>query len=347
MADRGQPVLVTGGAGFSGSYIVRRLLDEGRDVVVYDYADYRPESRFVIGDDAARVPFERGEIQTWPRLVEVVQRYRPQAIVHTANRMDIPFLNRNPTIALETNVGGAVNVMEAARLHGADRVILFSTVAVHGEKFYEPIDTNHPTIAARSGPLGAYGAAKLAVEAFAYAYRQSFGLDTRVVRPSALYGFGMSWNSANYMKNIVEPAVLGQPVRLSTGGSVPRDYIHAADLAQLVAKLLAGPDDADRVFYAATGQPLRTGGDVGRIVKRLLPEAEIEIGEGMTESDRGELPFRGQISIENGRTQLGYEPRYARLEDGVAEYVERLREYIDAGHAPTPMPAGLKGPGTG
>ena len=238
-------------------------------------------------------------------------------------------------------------MLESARLLDVGRVIIFSTIAVHGQKKYEPIDADHPTIMARVGPLGAYGAAKVGAEAFAYAYHQSFGLDTRVIRPSALYGFAMSWFAPNYVKNIVEPAVLGHPVRLASGGPVPRSYVHAADMAELVARLLAGPDDADRVFYAATDGPLRTGGDVARIVRELIPGAEVEVGETMTESDRAELPFRGEISIANARQQLGYNPRFTELRDGIAAYVERFRAYLAAGGQPTPPPVGLRSPGSG
>lgn len=341
------PVLVTGGAGFAGAYITRRLLDDGHDVVVFDLGDFRPESRFVIGLDAARVPVERGSIDNWPRLFEVVLRHRPSAIVHTAAVMDIDYLDRNPIVAFEVNLGGAVNVMEAARLLDVGRVVVFSTVAVHGEKRYDPIDPDHPTVMARTGPLGPYGAAKLATEAFAYAYAQSFGLDVRVVRPSALYGFGMSWFAPNYVKNVVEPALLGQPVRLASGAGVPRAYVHAADLAALVSCILAGPADADRVFYAATGEPLSTGGDVGRIVRELVPGADVEIGEAMTDFDRAELPFRGVLSIENARRQLGYEPRFRDLRDGIADYIARFRAFQAAGGVPTPMPAGLNAPGSG
>ena len=202
---------------------------------------------------------------------------------------------------------------------GVRRVVMFSTIAAIGKKIYEPIDADHPTITARAGPLGAYGAAKVAAESFAFAYNQSFGLDTRIVRPSALYGFGMSWFAPNYMKQIVEPAVLGEPVKTASGGQMPRDYFHVADLASLVAAIIEGPDDMDRVFFGATGRPLRTGGDVGRIVRQLIPGADIEIGEAWTEVDRQGLPFRGQISVENAREQVGWTPRYADLEDGIAE----------------------------
>jgi nucleoside-diphosphate-sugar epimerase len=349
MSDRSRPVLVTGGAGFAGSYIIRQLLDDGYDVVIFDLGDFRPESRAVIGPDVERIPLERGSIDLWPLVFEVVQRYRPGAIVHTANVMDTGLLDRHPMMALNVNVGGAVNVMEAARLLDVDRVVLFSSVAVHGQKLYEPIDVNHPTIMARIGPLGAYGAAKLAVEAFSYAYQSSFGLDTRVIRPSALYGFGMSWFAPNYVKNILEPAVLGQPVRLASGGPVPRSYIHAADMALLTSLVVSGPgpDAADHLFYAATDGPLRTGGDVARIVRELVPGADIEVAEAMAEGDRHELPFRGVISIDNARQQLGYEPRFARLEDGIAEYIERFRAFLDAGGTPMAKPETVRVPGGG
>jgi nucleoside-diphosphate-sugar epimerase len=344
-ADRTtRPVLVTGGAGFAGSYLVAELCARGHRVVCFDLADFRPESRFVIGSWSSEVLLERGSIDDWPRVVEVVLAHRPRAIVHAGGIMDTAFLDRHPTVAFTTNLGGTLNFLEAARLvGGVERFIFFSTIAVVGRVLYEPIDANHPTMSARDGPLGAYSAAKAAGEAFCLTYTQSFGLDTRIVRPSALYGFGMSWFAPNYMKNIVEPALAGQPVRFRTGGQVPRDYTHAADLASLVAAILEGPDDADRVFFGATGRPLRTASDVGAIVQELVPEAEIDIGDEWTEVDRLELPIRGRYSIENARTAYQWEPRFAELRDGIVNYIERYRAFVEAGGTPTPLPLGLEG----
>ena len=347
MIDRTRPVIVTGGAGFAGSYVVRQLLDDGYSVVVFDRDDYRAESTFVIGDRISDVEIVRGSIDNWPLVVETVQRTGASGIVHLASVMDVALLDRHPMLAVKVNVEGTCNVLEAARLNDVDRVIVFSTIGVHGSKKYEPMDGDHPTITKRRGPLGAYGAAKLSCEAFAFAYSQSFGLDTRIIRPSALYGFGMSWFAPNYMKNIVEPAVLGESVRLSSGGSVPRDYASAVDLAGLVSALLVGPDDADRIFYAATGRALRTGSDVCRIVRDLIPGADVEIGDEWTESDREEASFRGVISIDNARDQLGWEPRFGDLEKGMADYIGRLREYLAAGGSLTPRPQLTEAPGSG
>jgi nucleoside-diphosphate-sugar epimerase len=214
---------------------------------------------------------------------------------------------------------------------------------VIGRVLYEPVDANHPMLSARDGPLGAYSAAKASGEAFCLTYTQSFGLDTRIVRPSALYGFGMSWFAPNYMKNIVEPALEGRPVRVRSGGQVPRDYTHAADLASLVVSILDGPDDADRIFFGATGRPLRTASEVGLIVQELIPGSVIEIGDEWTEVDRLELPMRGQYSVENARTAYGWEPRFADLRDGIEDYITRYQTFVEAGGTPTPLPPGLEG----
>jgi nucleoside-diphosphate-sugar epimerase len=340
--DRSRPVLVTGGAGFAGSYIVRQLLDHGWEVVVYDLADFRAESAYLVGR-ATPVVLERGSIDDWPRVLEVALRHRPSAVVHAGGVMDATFLDEHPTVALGTNVGGSLNLLEASRIvGGVSRFIFLSSIAVIGRKLYEPIDANHPTVSARAGPLGAYGAAKAATEAFCFSHSQTFGLDVRVVRPSAVYGFGMSWYAPNYIKNIVEPAVLGEPVKLRTGGQVPRDYTHAADVAGLVCSILEGPDEGDRIFYGATGRRLRTASEVCAIVRRLVPGSAVEIGDEWTEVDRAELPIRGQYDIGNGLA-LGWKPRFGELDDGIADYIERFQAFLESGGTPTPMPPGLRG----
>jgi nucleoside-diphosphate-sugar epimerase len=343
-ADVTRPVLVTGGAGFAGSYVLDELLGRGHSVVCFDVADFRPESRFVLGEGIERVLFERGSIDDWPRVLEVMLAHRPRAVVHAGGIMDTAFLDQHPTIAFRTNLGGTLNFLEAARLVGdVERFIFFSTIAVIGRVLYEPVDANHPVLSSRDGPLGAYSAAKAAAEAFCFTYTQSFGLDTRIIRPSALYGFGMSWYAPNYMKNIVEPALEGKPVRLGTGGQVPRDYTHAADLASLVSAVLEGPEEGDRIHFGATGRPLRTASEVGAIVRELVPGAVVEIGDEWTEGDRLELPIRGQYSVENALSVYGWRPRFAELRDGIGDYIDRYRAFVEAGGIPTPIPPGLEG----
>jgi nucleoside-diphosphate-sugar epimerase len=138
----------------------------------------------------------------------------------------------------------------------------------------------------------------------------------------------MQWHSANYMKQFVEPAVRGDKVRLPSGGPLPRDYTHVRDIASLTVAVLDAPRDADRVFYAATGQPLVTAAQAARLVMELVPGADIQIADVLSEDDQVELGFRGIISIENAKTQLGWKPAYSSLRDGIAEYVATYRTFL-------------------
>ena len=84
-------------------------------------------------------------------------------------------------------------------------------------------------------------------------------------------------------------------------GEVPRDYFNAVDLASLVRTLVEGPSDPVRVFHGGTGEPLRTANDVVDIVRRLVPGADVEVGNEWTETDRDEVRIRGRYDISVAR----------------------------------------------
>jgi len=324
-----RPVLVTGGTGFIGSYVVKALLESGRRVVAFDTRGPSAESRFTLGGLADQVHVEEGSIDDWVRFLHVVKDHRPVDVVHLATITHPVFLFTNPMPGVRVNFEGTIHVLEAARLFDIRRIVNFSSIGVLPARQYEPIDTSHPIFLPRDAvPTGVYGASKIAGEAFCFAYNQAFGTDFRTIRPSAVYGFGMQWPI--FVKPMVEGAVRGETVTFESGGPFPRDYTHASDVASLAVACLDAPDDADRIFYGATGEPLVTAGDVARIVMELVPGSRIEIPDILTEADQMELPYRGQLSIEANRTQLGWEPRFKNIRDGLADYVERYRAFLAA-----------------
>jgi nucleoside-diphosphate-sugar epimerase len=323
------PVLVLGGTGFIGGYAARALAADGRKVTAYARRGPSAEMQAVLSRESERITIVNGSISNLPDLVAKVKVIRPSAIVHVAANVDVPALLRDPYLAFTENATGAINVFEAARLLGVRKVIFFSSIGVLPPRRYEPIDVNHPLILARSGPgTGSYGAAKASGELFAYAYNQAYDLDIRIIRPSAVYGFGMPWHSANNIKELVEPAVRGEPAELASGGTLPRDYTHVEDVADLTVAVLDAGDDADRVFYAATGQPLANASDVARIIADLIPGASISISDMSTPLDDMEASFRGILSITNAREQLGWTPKFTPLRKGVGEYISRYREFL-------------------
>ena len=329
MSQADRPVLVTGGAGFIGSYVVKALLESGRRVIALDLRGYSPEGRYVLEGRADEVAVEEGSVDDWVRVLHVVKEHRPLDVVHLATITHPVYLFTNPMPGVRVNFLGTVHILEAARLFDIRRIVYFSSIGVLPAKQYEPIDAAHPIFLPREAvPTGVYGASKIAGEAFCFAYNQAFGTDFRTIRPSAVYGFGMQWPI--FVKPMVEGAVRGEVVTFESGGPFPRDYTHASDVASLAAALLDAPDDADRVFYGATGQPLVTAAEVARIVMELVPGARIEIPDTLSEADQMELPYRGQLSIENSRRQFGWEPRFTDIRDGLADYVERYRAFLAA-----------------
>jgi nucleoside-diphosphate-sugar epimerase len=333
-----ETVVVTGGLGFIGGYVTRTLVDLGRDVVVATRGrPPTPDMQFALRDYAGRYATEVASVEDLSQLLDVFGRLRPKTVVHAASNVEVAALYRDPFRAFHTNLVGTVNVLEAARRTGVGRVVNLSSIGVLPAIQYQPIDAAHPIILPRQGPgSGAYGAAKAAGELFAFAYQQASGLDVRIIRPSAVYGFGMQWHSANYMKEFVEPAVRGERVSVPSGGRLPRDYTHVVDVASLTAKVVDCDQDADRVFYAATGRPLVTAAQAAAMVAELVPGSSVEVADAMTAEDEIEASFRGVISIENAKQQLGWTPRFVSLREGIQQYIDEYRSYLATGAGTVP-----------
>jgi nucleoside-diphosphate-sugar epimerase len=326
-----ETVLVTGGSGFIGSHVARQLAERGDRVVLFDQHPPAGEAAYLLRLVAERITYAQGNVEQWPEVIAAVRTHAPAALVHTAAIGDPAALQHKPLLALRVNVEGSLNCLEAIRLFGLRRIVLFSSIGALPGIRYQPVDASHPVVCNDEGPgSGFYGASKVAVEAFAYGHRQAFGTDFIVLRPSAVYGLGM--RHPIFIKPMVENAVLGRPTRFPTGREFPRDYTHVDDVARLTLRSLdvAATRVRDRVFYGATGRPLRTAGELADTVRRLVPGADISIGPGLSDSDKLEIRYRGVLSIQSAREQLGYEPQFAALEDGVADYVREYRRYVES-----------------
>ena len=325
----GHKILVTGGSGFIGSHISRSLVECGHTVINLDIRPPCGEAEWWLKPVSSRIQFVRGGVETLSDVIAAVKTHQPDTIVHTAAVVDLAVLAGRPALAVQVNVMGSLNILEASRIFEVNRVVYFSSIAVLPSLQYEPVDVNHPVLLAKEGPGESfYGAGKVASEAFFWAYRQEFGLDFIILRPSAVYGLGQGFPI--FIKPMIENSVKGLPTRFETGREFPRDYTHVDDIAQLAVNAVELPPDKvqDRIFYGATGQPLVTAGEVAEIVKEFIPNADIEIGSGLSEQDLIEMRYRGVLSITNAQEQLGYTPRFANIRDGIAHYIETYRQYI-------------------
>lgn len=317
-------IMITGSSGFLGSYVVRELVRKGDTVVAFDVRPPAPEQAWILREEWGDVKYYRGTVEDLSGVLRAVRENRVEMVVHAASIVDPAYLLQNPALAYRVNLGGTINVLEAARLEQLHRVIYISTNGIFTSKKYEPIDEDHPVISANEGPgNGPYSASKVASEAFGLSYASAFGFKFISLRPSGVYGFGMQYPM--YVKPMVENSLRGLPTRFEMGRNFPRDYTHVVDVTQAVINALHGKPPRDSIFLVATGS-LTTPGEIIPLLEAMIPGCDIQIGDKMTEWNEREVKYRGRISIKRAREQLAYQPRFD-MQTGLAEYIDTFRRY--------------------
>jgi nucleoside-diphosphate-sugar epimerase len=323
-------VLVTGGAGFLGGYIMAALLRQGHEAVAYDVAPPSADTLAVSQEIAAR--FRAGQINDITRLFAVCRDEKIEAVIHSAGMVGLEPSLEQPIATYQTNVMGLVNVCEVARQLSMRRVVFVSSNAAYHKGSGATLVETDPAFSVRdANPAGHYGTSKMAGEAIGLAYANFQNLDFLAIRITAIYGFGM--RSPMYIKPMVENAVLGKPTRFATGGRMKRDYTHVADCSDgIIAALRAPPWKAgeQRVINVAGGNA-RTAAEVANIVRETIPGADIEIGDDLTPLEEANVKMRTSLDIAAARRLLNWSPQWP-LEKGIAEYAETFRRHISRSH---------------
>lgn len=306
MTWRGKRVLVTGAGGFIGSHLTERLVELGattRALVHYnalgswgwlDQSPVRDDVTVVVGDVR-----DRDGLREAMNSVEIVY--------HLAALVGIPYSYRVPSSYIQTNIVGALNVLQVAREFGVGRVVHTSTSEVYGTARYVPIDEGHPLQA-----QSPYAASKIGADKMAEAFRRSFDLPVVTVRPFNTFGPRQSERAVlptilrqclaggtvrlgnlrptrdlNFVANIVDGFILagsvtgavGQTINLGSGRE-----ISIQDLAELVAGILGRPinieTDKERVRPAGSEvERLLADNTLARTV--LGWEPTVDLGDGV------------------------------------------------------------------
>jgi nucleoside-diphosphate-sugar epimerase len=305
-------VLVTGGNGFLGSYVVAALEQAGHQAFAYD----------IVAGSAARQRL--GQITDQARLFDVCRSDGIDAIVHSAGMVGLEPSLQQPAAFYQTNIMGQVNVCEVARQLAMRRVVFVSSNAVYHPGAGGSLAETNPVVSLKDGnPAGHYGTSKMAAEAIGLAYATFHGLDFRALRVTAIYGHGM--RSPMYIKPMVEGAVAGLPVRFETGGPMKRDYTYVLDCADAILRAIEMPldDPAQRIFNIARGEAC-TASEVAAVIRRVIPGADIEIGDTLNPLEAANVKMRASLDVTAAARVLGWTPRWS-LEDGIKDYADRLR----------------------
>jgi len=313
MADN--TVLVTGGTGFLGSYVVEDLVDAGHEVVAYDLStDDRILSKLGVASD---VEIRRGDVSEPTDVVRAVKQTGATHIVHLAALLTNSARD-NPRAALDVNIQGTNAVFEAARTldDQVERVTWASSAAVYAPPHnYDAEYVNEDELVY---PDTLYGATKEYNEHQARVYHEDYDIDHVALRPTVAYGPYRETGGSAFLANIIEKPALGEPFSVKYGNQVI-DWQHARDIAQAFRKATFVDESAlSQRVYNVRGV-LATIREAADTVRQIIPDAELEV------SDEGELPWTQNLDMTAAQEDFGYEVEYG-LEAGFRSYINTLRE---------------------
>jgi CDP-glucose 4,6-dehydratase len=321
--------LVTGGQGFVGAWICRRLSERGDRVVSLDRGggEGRRSALELLGV-SVQVEEIAGDLLDAELVRRTLEEQEIDTVFHLAAQTLVGPAADSPVATFETNVRGTWIMLEACREAGVDRVLVASSDKAYGAHDELPYRED---FALR--PTAPYEASKAAADLLARSYWPSYGLPVAVTRFANIYGGGDT-NFSRLIPEAVSAAVDGRPPVLRSDGSPQRDFLYvedAADAYLAIADGLERDDVRGQAFNAGGGRPYAVGDVVAMIARLAGTDVEPEIlGEG---NPAGEID-RQYVDPAKIREVLGWEPSID-LEEGLRRTIEWYREHPEA-RAPAP-----------
>jgi UDP-glucuronate 4-epimerase len=306
-------ILVTGGAGFIGSHVVRALLQAGNAVAAlddfndfYDPAIKRANVRAFDGNAG----LIEGDIRDADKTKEVVVRGKYEAIVHIAARAGVRPSVLNPRAYIETNVIGTYNLLEAARAGEVSQFVLASSSSVYGLANKVPFSED----LAIPQTLSPYAATKLAAEHLCGNYSHLYGLSVVVLRFFTVYGPAQRPDLA--IHKFTDRIFHGQPVQQYGDGSTRRDYTYVDDIVQGVVGALKYRRTPFEIFNLGENQTTTLSELIASIENALGKSAIIE----HLPEQQGDMPLTC-ANIDKARASLGYHPK-VKISDGIPKFID-------------------------
>lgn len=311
-------VLVTGADGFIGSHLVEALLAKGCDVRAFVY--YNSLNSWGWLDTLPKETLRNldvfaGDIRDPNGVYEAMQGV--DVVFHLAALIAIPFSYHSPDSYVDTNIKGTLNVLQAARKLGTERVLVTSTSEVYGTAQYAPIDEKHPFQG-----QSPYSATKIGADRLAESFYRSFNTPVVIVRPFNTYG---PRQSARAVIPTVITQLLEGHTELRLGSLSPtRDFNYVKDTAAGFIALAEADAAIGREINIATGTEHSVGDVANTLIAQINPEARIVTDEQRLRPDASEV-FRLIGDNTQITTLTNWRPQYD-LAAGMADTVAWFRQ---------------------
>lgn len=315
---QGQSVLITGGAGFLGSWMCDVLISQGAEIICVDnlasgrmsnishLQDYSDRFRFVEHDMSEPIGFES----------------RLDLVIHMASRASPFEFEHYPIEILKANTIGLMVALEIAKKHKS-RILYTSTSEIYGNPQVVPTPESYYGNVNSVGPRGCYDEAKRCGEAYVVAYRRQYGLDTRIARIFNTYGPRIRSDGiyARAVPRFIDQALSGRPVTIFGDGTQTRSFTYVTDQIEGLLRLAASDEAQGSIVNIGNDKETKII-DMAKMVLDITGSKSAITYHPLPEDD----PVRRRPDISRARNLLGWEPKVA-LEDGLQQTVKWFKSH--------------------
>ena len=302
-------IIVTGGAGFIGSNIVKLLDQRDYEIVVFDNLSTGYKTNL---DEFSNIELIVGDIRDRHTLNLAMKGCR--IVFHLAASIGNVKSLQNPIEDSEVNVLGTLNVLESARLNGVKKIVYSSSAAIFGEPQYQPIDEKHPT-----EPDSPYGVSKLAGEKHCLCYGRTYDIDVVCLRYFNVYGVNQRYDAYGNVIPIFATLLLqNKPITIYGDGEQTRDFVNVKDVA--MANILAAEKEGlSGTFNIGSGVSM-TINSLASMMKEIVNK---NVDTVYAPPRKGEVRH-SQADISLAKSSFNYNPS-TNMYDNLLEYVEWWR----------------------
>jgi len=319
---RDRPALITGATGLVGSWLTRRLVESGADVVCL-VRDWVPQSELVRSGTLDHVKIVRGDVCDRELIERTLGEYEINTVFHLAAQTIVGIANRNPISTFESNIAGTWNVLEACRRSPAVKaIVVASSDKAYGDQeklpYSEdtPLEGRHP-----------YDVSKSCADLIAQAYGKTYGSPVAITRCGNFYGGGdLNWN--RIVPGTIRSVLRGERPIIRSDGRFVRDYFYVEDGAaayMMLAELML--TQADRVRGQAFNFSNEIQVTVTELVNRILEKMNSSLQPDIRNEASNEIRHQ-YLSAESARTSLGWHPLFT-LEEGLTRTIEWYRNFLE------------------
>ena len=309
--------LVTGGAGFIGSNLCERLLNDGHEIVAFDdlnnfYSPARKERNLKELQRFPKFHFVKGDLRDRAAVEELFASTRFDQVIHLAARAGVRPSLEEPALYQEVNVVGTTHILEAARTRNIKKITIASSSSVYGVNSKAPFSESDPIF----HPISPYAASKLACEALGHVYYHVYGMDIVMLRFFTVYGPRQRPDLAIYkFSSLIEQ---GKPIPVFGDGSTARDYTFVTDTLDGILACTR-KEFGFEIFNLGESECVT--------LSRLIELLESSIGRkaviNRLPNQPGDVPLT-YADISKAQRLLNYEPK-VKIEAGIEKFVAWFR----------------------